>query len=435
MTVIENYRQLAFEAFKAGIRAADPKDAIVEHLPLHIDVGRLKEGAVIPIAVGKAAIPLMEGMLSLLPVGCLKRKGLVITNRENLQEKSEYDVFPAGHPLPDDEGLAATAQLIEVVKGAREQDHILIAVSGGASAMLPAPRDGISLADKIAVTDLLLASGADISAINIVRKHLSNIKGGGLSDLSHPAQLTAFILSDVVGDDLSSIASGPTVPDPSCFKDVKDILTSFNVWEKCPIDVRDLIAAGLEGSVPETGKEGDLVFEHTKNILVGSNRVSLEAMRAKLRQANMNFLQYSYPIEGEAREEAERMVLNILEHDTPECAALVTGGETTVTLAGKGKGGRNQEFALAFALAAEKHGLARDWVFLSGGTDGRDGPTDAAGGMVDSESLQRMRDMGIYPEAELKNNNAYEALMNSSDLLMTGGTGTNVTDLQLLIIL
>jgi hydroxypyruvate reductase len=293
------------------------------------------------------------------------------------------------------------------------------------------------LADKIAATNLLLASGADIGEMNTVRKHLSRLKGGGLARLAARADLHALILSDVLGDDLSTIASGPTVPDPTTFADAKAVLERRGVWQKLPATVRDHIERGVSEQLQETPKPGDPVFERTGSTLIGSNAVSLQAMRKAAEDAAFRVIIHDDCLRGEAREAAQGFVhaaLAAAAAGGPRPLALMAGGETTVTLRGSGRGGRNQEMALAFALAAEKEGLSGNWAFLSGGTDGRDGPTDAAGGVVDPGTLARIRDGGADPAALLADNDSYRALSAADDLLRTGATGTNVADLQVLLI-
>jgi hydroxypyruvate reductase len=294
------------------------------------------------------------------------------------------------------------------------------------------------LADKVAATNLLLASGADIGEMNTVRKHLSRLKGGGLARLAARADLHALILSDVLGDDLSTIASGPTVPDPTTFADAKEAMERHGVWQKVPSTVREHIERGVSGQLEETPKPGDPVFERAGSTLIGSNAVSLQAMRKAAADAGFRVVIHDECLRGEAREAAEGFVrAGLAAASAPggsRPVAVLAGGETTVTLRGKGRGGRNQEMALAFALAAERLKLSGDWVFLSGGTDGRDGPTDAAGGVVDPRTLTRIRDAGADPAALLEDNDSYRALTAAGDLLRTGATGTNVADLQVLLI-
>ncbi len=440
-------RNDATAIFKAGVDAADPFRAVSRcltagehHLEIGLDPNRpeaTRQGrwqTVHVIAFGKAACAMAKAARQAIPARLLAEPATVVTNYENAAPADGLSVMAAGHPLPDQAGLAAAAAVAEQVRRAERNELVLVLVSGGGSALLPYPVAGVSLADKIATTDLLLASGASINQINCVRKHLSRLKGGGLTKLAAPADLHALILSDVLGDDLSAIASGPTVADDSRFCDAVAVLQDKGLWDKVPAAVREHLQQGLRGLVPETPKPGDPIFRHAGHTLVGSNRISVDAALRKAEQLGFEAKLYCDRLSGEAREAAERWVVHANElrrQGLRKATALVAGGETTVTLKGNGRGGRNQEMALAFALAAERHGFAGDWVFLSGGTDGRDGPTDAAGGLVDPGTVERISE----PAELLDNNDSYRALTQSRDLLTTGATGTNVADLQVLLIL
>jgi hydroxypyruvate reductase len=366
----------------------------------------------------------------------LASEGIIVTNHENVREIPEFEVIGAGHPLPDANGLKGARAVADRVKKAQAEDLVLVLISGGGSALLPYPPESVSLDDKVATTELLLACGADIGQINTVRKHLSVLKGGGLAKLAAPASVHALILSDVIGDDLSAIASGPTVPDPTTYAQAIEILKNKGVWENIPESVRTRLQKGCAGELPETPKLNDPVFSKVANTLVGSNSISLQAMKAAAVHEGCSARIYSTALCGEARDEAQELAeVMAREVKIDEPLALLSGGETTVTLRGAGRGGRNQEMALAFAIAAEKHKLmARQWVFLSGGTDGRDGPTDAAGAIVDPWTLARIRESGQDPVELLQANDSYHALDESGDLLRIGATGTNVADLQILLL-
>ena len=292
--------------------------------------------------------------------------------------------------------------------------QVLALISGGGSALLPAPAAGLSLADKAAVSRLLLASGTDITGMNLVRQQLSRLKGGGFARLAAPATVTALILSDVIGDDLRVIASGPTVAPIGTAEQAKDLLIGAGVWDALPAAVRaHLQAAPAEPAAPPTAD----------NRLIGSNPISVQAMADAAGTAKVA----DEPLVGDVQDAARRVL------QTAGPGITLFGGETTVVLRGDGLGGRNQELALRVALLVEQAGWDDDWVFLSGGTDGRDGPTDAAGGLVDGTTLDRIRGAGIDPESALANNDSYHALQAAGDLLITGATGTNVADLQVLI--
>jgi len=441
-------RDDALAIFQAGVAAADPYLA-VKH-GLSVAAGQLAIGLDISdpnpqrrgtwpkihlIAFGKAACTMAKAAEEAVPASWWAGRGIAVTNAENVTELTHTDVFGAGHPLPDAAGLDAARRIADKVGGAEAGELVLTLVSGGGSALIPCPVAPLSLPEKCAVTSLLLASGADINEINCVRKHLSRLKGGGLARLAAPADLHALILSDVLGDDLSAIASGPTVPDPSTFAEAIAILQHRQIWERLPDPVRNYLQNGALGKIPETPKPNDPIFKNTGHTLIGSNAISLHAAVQKTRQLGYETRIYSERLCGIASEVAAQWFETVVAQppvDKP--TALLAGGETTVRLAGDGLGGRNQEMALAFALATERLKLDADWVFLSGGTDGRDGPTDAAGGRVDAASPMRMRAEGVDPAALLGNNDSYRALQASGDLLITGATGTNVADLQILLL-
>lgn len=362
---------------------------------------------------------------------------LAVTNIENVQILPGIEVVGAGHPLPDESGLAAAHQCAEIAQNAKDGELVLVLISGGGSAMLPYPVGSVSLHDKIRTTGLLLASGAAINEINCVRKHLSQLKGGGLARLTKPADLHALILSDVLGDDVSAIASGPTVPDKTTFTDAVNILKNRSLWYQIPESAKHYLEQGVQGNHPETPKSDENCFKNTGFTLVGSNQMSLKAVMDAAQAHGYETVLYSNHLCGEAGEQAVNLLTfaqNKVKLGLTKPLAILAGGETTVTLRGDGKGGRNQEMALAFAIHAEKIGLPGNWVFLSGGTDGRDGPTEAAGGIVDSGTIQRILNVAHSPAKLLHNNDSYNALKLSNDLFITGATATNVADLQVLLV-
>jgi hydroxypyruvate reductase len=443
-------RQHCLSLLRAGIAAADPYAAVAACLrfadgglqirldPQHPDKIRSGHWSKIHlIAFGKAACRMTEAARDAIPADYLAEAGIVVTNDENLVSMPGFEVLTAGHPLPDERGQQAAQKAAERASVAQQGELVLVLISGGGSAMLPYPVDGISLDDKVAATQLLLASGATINEINCVRKHLSRLKGGGLAKLAAPADLHALILSDVLGDDLSAIASGPTVADDSSFADAIAVFQQRNLWQRLPESVQNHLQQGEQGLQPETLKSGDPILQRATQTLVGSNAISVDAIETTAAQLGYQTSIYSKHLAGEARQAAELLARHckaLVDAGLSAPSALIAGGETTVTLTGSGKGGRNQEMALAFALSAEAIGLSACWSFLSGGSDGRDGPTDAAGGLVDPHSLQRMRNAGIEPRQALNNNDSYPALHASGDLVITGATGTNVADLQIILL-
>jgi hydroxypyruvate reductase len=448
---LEKQRHDLLEIFQAGIDAAFPEQAVKKALSFKdgqllfsVDSPyprQLRSGCwekVHIIAFGKAACAMTKAVLEIIPPKQLFMPGIVITTAENIYPIKNHLVISAGHPLPDQAGLQATKLITERLTDSKEGELILALISGGGSALLPAPANGVSLEDKITTTNLLLASGANINQINCVRKHLSLLKGGGMAKLAAPADLHAMILSDVLGDDVSSIASGPTVPDYSCFSDAIDILKSKRIWSQSPISVQNYLLQGLQNLQAETPKHDAIFFKNTSYCLIGSNAISLEAAISTSTRLGYQVVIFNRHLCGEARVAGEQLAakaktLQELQPGNP--IALIAGGETTVTLSNQaGKGGRNQELALAFALAAEQLQLDENWIFLSGGTDGRDGPTDAAGGIVDIACLKRIRQAGINPLQKLNEHDSYTALQAGQALLLSGPTGTNVADLQILLL-
>ena len=443
-------RNDALSIFQAGVAAADPYQAVKKCLyangqQLEIllnldDLSQKRTGKwskVHLIAFGKAACAMAKAAQEIIPAQLLADFGIAVTNYENVTAIDNVEVIGASHPLPDEAGLNAAKKCAERANKAQKGELVLVLISGGGSALIPYPVDSITLQEKCATTDLLLACGATINQINCVRKHLSQLKGGGLARLAVPADLHAYILSDVSGDDLSAIASGPTVPDPSTFNDAIAVFTAKGIWNKVPAKVQQHLEQGKLGNVPETPKPGDNAFKSVTTTLIGSNAISVNAALKTAQDLGYEAQLYDTHLCGEARHEAEKWAhyaKQLVDNGIDKPLALIAGGETTVTLKGNGQGGRNQEMALAFAIAAKQHGLTGCWTFLSGGTDGRDGPTDAAGGIVDQDTLKRMIQAGIDPVAMLNNNDSYTALKNSHDLLVTGATGTNVADLQVLLI-
>jgi hydroxypyruvate reductase len=409
MSVLE-MRKTAKAVFAAGVAAADPylavKSALVERPVINPPDG----GRIIVLALGKAAMRMAEAANEVLDdIAEL----IVITNYENAKNIDYAKVYAAGHPVPDDKGAQAAGDVITVLQKATENDQILALISGGGSALMPAPVQGIGLEDKAEVSRLLLGCGAEIGEMNLVRQQLSRTKGGGLLRISAPAKVRSLILSDVIGDDLRLIASGPTVGAVGSKEQAVTLLKSYGIWQNLPVCVQDYLSVPAAQLPP---------LPKAENQLVGSNPISLAAMKTAAPQAKL----VETPLVGDVQDAAE-IVANSGKGMT------LFGGETTVQIKGDGLGGRNQELALRLAFLAEKQGWSAPWVFLSGGTDGRDGPCDAAGAIVDHNSLKRMRSAGVSPEKMLANNDSYHALKASEDLLMTGATGTNVADLQVLI--
>jgi len=337
----------------------------------------------------------------------------------------------AGHPVPDANGVSGTAAIVELLSRATADDLVLCLISGGGSALMTLPVPGVALEEVQTLTNLLLRSGAPIQALNTVRKHLSRVKGGQLARLAFPATVVTLMLSDVVGSPLDVIASGPTVADPTTFEDALSVLRRYGIVEHVPESIRRHMERGLVGDIPDTPKRGDVIFERVQNVIIADNAIAAEAARDRAATLGYNTLLLSTFVEGEAREVGQvvaALVKEVLTHDRPvqRPACLILGGETTVTVHGAGKGGRNQELALAVALSIQ--GL-NDALVASLATDGTDGPTDAAGGLVDGKTVARGAAVGLSALAALDNNDAYTYLSRIGDLLVTGPTNTNVNDL------
>jgi glycerate 2-kinase len=421
-------RAMALSIFYAGLRAADPGGAVRAALVQVPDVS----GRRLILAVGKAGCAMAEAALA----GLGPAATLVVTDDANARPVAGAEVLAAGHPLPDARGAAAASRIEALLRPLSAADQIVLLLSGGGSALLPAPVAGIGLADKIEVNRLLLASGLDIVQTNLVRQALSRLKGGGLARMAAPAQVVALILSDVMGDDLRVIASGPTARPVGTRAEAAAMLQAHGLWPQLPAAVRKVLAAPAPG--PSSAPRPETVADteaRVRNILIGSNAQSLAAMAEAARQTDLPVLAQPRPLTGDVRDAAAAIIGRAVDAAGP--CILLWGGETTVQLGPwAGAGGRNQELALRVALRAEAlgpAGLGGRWCFLSAGTDGRDGPTEAAGGLVDGKTLVRMRAAGKDPATAAAAHDALPALKAAGDLLLTGATGTNVADLQVFI--
>ena len=409
--------KLTRDCFDAGVIAADPALALKNALadcPEVLDV----KGKLHVIAAGKAAMAMMEQALQL----CQPDSAMAVTNYENLKELDNCIVLGSSHPTPDIQGVKAAQAIISKIFAAEADDTVLLLLSGGASALLPAPVPEISFDSKIKVNDILVGSGLPIGKMNIVRKSLSQLKGGGFARLVNPANLYAFILSDVPDDNLADVASGPTVAAPDCMFEAVDILNSAGLWDKLPADVQNYLSTPEKRAVAPA-----------HNMLIAGNTVSVEAM-AKPIPSDFSTVFSDAPMTGDVNDAAREIADAMLNAPTDQKTVFLWGGETTVQLQGKGMGGRNQELALRVARLMKDQELDRDWAFLSGGTDGIDGPTDAAGAVVNGATLTQISEAGFDVDAELARNNSYPVLERIDALIKIGATGTNVADLQVAIV-
>ncbi len=445
--VLSQLRSEAAKLFRAAVSRVDPYEAVMrfvrlEGSTLHLggegrssaELSLDSYGHIYVVGGGKATAPMARAMEDIL--GRRLSGGVVVVKYGFAEPLRSLEVIEAGHPLPDQKGVEGARKMLDLVKGAGKQDLIFSLISGGGSALLPQPAEGLSLAEKQAVTKLLLECGASIDEINMIRKHISSTKGGQMARAAYPATTANLMLSDVVGDRLDVIASGPFVPDTSTFQDAQAVLDKYRLTS-LPETVREHIGKGVRGEVQETPKERDPVFERVRNYVIGSNILALEAAAQEAERLGYNTLILSSMVEGETREVAHvhtAMAKEILQtgRPLPPPACIISGGETTVTIRGKGLGGRNQEFCLASAV--DLAGLPPRVVVASGGTDGNDGPTDAAGAIVDSLTCRRGSDHGLKALAYLDDNNAYRFLEKTGDLLITGPTKTNVMDVRFVLV-
>jgi len=430
-------KQVSLRVMAAALSAADPAAAVRRNLAAaeqgFAACGRehAREGRLILVAAGKAAAGMADAALEIL--GAQVSEGIVVLPQGYPYTRHPpLDVLEAGHPVPNEQGLAAARRVMDLAVHMQERDLLLLLLSGGGSSLLPLPYPPLSLRDKMASTSLLLASGASIREINTVRKHLSAIKGGRLAAGTR-GKIVTLAISDVVGDQPGFISSGPAVPDPTTFADAADVLARYHLLEKVPSPVRALIEEGVAGRVPDTPKT--LPGRFTADIIASSS-IAVEAAAEEARRQGFPGLVLTTFLEGEARE-AGRLIASVAREvrqhgrpaEPPVC--LIAAGETTVTVRGGGRGGRNQEIALAAAIELSgEPGL----TLTSFATDGRDGNTDAAGAFASGGTLAAGRGKGLDPRACLAANNAHAFLSAAGDLIVTGPTGTNVNDITFVLV-
>ncbi len=425
--------------FTEAIRSVNSAILVKEHMNnVQREFDRGKYNNILVIGFGKAAYQMACAVEEIIDRGLIT-EGVAITKYGHAMkdvkvmedaELCRIKVFEAGHPIPDENGIKATERVIDTIKVADERTLVLCLISGGGSALFVKPYDGISLKDKQKVTELIMNAGADITELNSVRKHISMVKGGRLAEIAYPAGVTSLIISDVIGDSLDVIASGPTSPDNTTYSEALNVIDKYDLINKVPGSVLDLLNTGREGLVPETPGVEAPVFINVHNIIIGNNQMALEAARDAAELSGFSAEIISSVISGEARD-VGKWLSEKAKGIKAERKCLISGGETTVTVKGRGKGGRNTELALSFAMEIEGlEGIS----MLSGGTDGQDGPTDAAGAIVDGETVKRARELGLDPEWYIHNNDSYNFFRQTGSLLITGPTGTNVMDLQIILI-
>lgn len=433
-------KELLTALFFAALHAADPYAAVKRRsAALHAAYEACACDRLFVVGFGKAACPMAKAVEEVF--GERISSGIIITKYGHCTAPvapRKIKVVEAAHPVPDENGLRGAQEIMELLARSDEKTLVLCLLSGGGSALCVAPADSLQLSEKQAVTELLLRAGATVDELNTVRKHLSRLKGGRLAELAAPSKVVSLVLSDVIGDRLDVIASGPTAPDPSTYQDALNILDRSLLLECMPPLALEIIYRGVGGHWPETPKEGAGIFARVENIIIGSNRQALAAAQEKAASLSLDTALLSSELSGEAREAGRRLAQRAREAQAartgtrpggPLC--LISGGETTVRVTGTGRGGRNTELALAFALEIAG---TRGITLLSAGTDGTDGPTDAAGAIVDGGTVARGEASGLSARASLLNNDSYTFLKGAGELLVTGPTGTNVMDLQLALI-
>ncbi|RVC83177.1 glycerate kinase [Mesorhizobium sp. M4A.F.Ca.ET.020.02.1.1] len=407
--------------FNAAVAAADPEKTIRDHLPAR------PKGRTIVIGAGKGSAQMAAAFEKVWdgPI-----EGLVVTRYGYGAKCERIEIIEAAHPVPDAAGLEASRRLLEKVRGLTADDLVVALISGGGSALLPSPAPGLALADEIAVNEALLASGAPIAAMNTIRKHVSTIKGGRLAAAAHPAKVVSLVVSDIPGDNPALVASGPTVPDTGSREDALASISAYGM------ELPAAVMAHINSPTADAPRPDDPVFAGNEVHLIASAGVSLEAAAAEAKRQGIEAVILSDSIEGEAREVGgvhAAIAREVATRDRPfaKPVLILSGGETTVTLRAKGKGGRNSEFLLAFAIAIGGldgiHALAAD-------TDGIDGSEDNAGAFADGSTVARMRAAGIDAKAMLAGNNAWTAFNAIGDLFVPGPTGTNVNDLRAILV-
>jgi hydroxypyruvate reductase len=434
-------RDDAIAIFRAGLRAVEPEAAVRRHVRREGDLLSVADRRydlrafenIFVVGAGKAACPMAAALEEIIPDRL--EGGHINVKYGHRTALKKIQVQEAGHPIPDQKGLEGTKRILDLLQQVDQKDLVICVISGGGSALLPMPSADVTLPDKQATTRLLLACGANINEMNAVRKHLSQVKGGQLARAAHPATLITLILSDVIGDPLDVIASGPTVPDQSTFHEVQMILDKYGIHDELPGSIQRHVVKGLAGETPETPKAGEMIFAKAQNLIVAGNRQAIEAAKAEAERLGYHALILSSLIEGETREVARvhaAIAKEIRASGQPISppACVISGGETTVTLRGPGLGGRNLEFVLAATMDIAE---LKDTVILSAGTDGTDGPTDAAGALGDGATVGRASALNLNPQAFLANNDSYHFFAKLNDLLITGPTNTNVMDLRLIL--
>lgn len=417
-------REAGLQILKAAIKAGDV-GPLVTRAVSSVDVSHNRR--ILVVGAGKASGAMAHALEGVL--GERISEGLVVVKDGYTVPTRKIKVVEAGHPIPDERGLRAANEILALVNSAQAHDLVIVLISGGGSALTPCPSPPITLEEKQVLTRLLLAAGASINELNAVRKHCSLFKGGRLAQATSPAPVLALVLSDVIGDPLDVIASGPTAPDQSTYTEALAILDRFELRSRAPRAVVEHLERGARGEIPETPKADDPVFRQVQNRVIGNNSLVVEAAVREAEVLGFRASFVSRALSGEAREVAQEFCGLAAAVTPPAC--LVAGGETTVTVKGKGMGGRCQEFALAGALSLD--GM-NNVLLLAAGTDGTDGPTDAAGAIADGNTITKAARRNLDARASLESNDSYRFFSDLGDLITTGPTNTNLLDLYLLLV-
>tara|TARA_A100001037_G_scaffold302620_1_gene334650 strand:+ start:45 stop:1331 length:1287 start_codon:yes stop_codon:yes gene_type:complete len=424
-------RDIAHSLFAEAIATQSPSSIVYESSKKY-DTYFDDATRIFPVAVGKASVEMMSGLLDYLNENYpskIYKKPIVVSNPQEMISTHDFTHIVSSHPTPDDSSLYASRVVLDYIDQSSESDLAIFLISGGGSSLLSLPADGISLDDKIKLTQLLLASGCNINDINTVRKHVSKIKGGRLNSAALPSRSISLLISDVINDDLSSIASGPTVADETTFHDAINVLNKYDIFEKSPESIQNHLKKGVDNSAMETPKE----FDNNIIEIISSNIVFRKTLADLAEAKNFNVVSLEETFEGLAIDDAERLYDKVTNINKPN-TIIISGGETLVNLTGNGLGGRNQEFALSFLRKYVKENSKRELCLYSVGTDGIDGPTDAAGAIVDSDTIREYQSSDLNLESFLSNNDSYNFFRKLNSLIKTGATGTNIADIQITVI-
>ena len=441
-----NLLESAKTIFKAAISAGNPEKCVNENLKIkrnkllvtgskkYIDLSLIK--SVIVVGAGKATANMAKAIENIFLNVNLPLSGIISVKYGYSTPLERIRIIEAGHPFPDNEGKKAAEMIVKLLKNAGKDDLVISLISGGGSALLPSPSKGISMRDKIKTTELLLQCGADIEEINVIRKHISQIKGGRLAQYAFPAKVINFLLSDVLGDRMDIIASGPFVPDTSTFEQAQEILKKYNIDNKIPESVMKYIEEGSTGRKEETPKKDNPVFQQVITRIIGSNKNILYTAKASSERLGFSTLLLSSVIKGEARELGTFLASIAIEikknkHPIPPPACIIAGGETTVKVKGTGIGGRNQECALSAAKSISE--IENILVFCAG-TDGTDGPTDAAGAYCTGKTVKTGIQTGLDIDTFLAQNDSYNYFKKTDGLIITGPTKTNLMDIYMVLV-